>query len=96
VVEALLGAAYETGFNRSGLRDAFETALQAAIALHVDVSHIKGWDQFARIYGEIPARAAVAEAPVLVEEKLAHRFVHGHLLTEALVRCISTRSVDQR
>ncbi|ORY81751.1 hypothetical protein BCR35DRAFT_303884 [Leucosporidium creatinivorum] len=84
VVEALLGAAYETGFNRSGLRDGFETALQAAIALHVEVTHVKSWDDFAKIYGEIPARATVAETPVLIEEKLAHRFVHGHLLTEAL------------
>lgn len=85
VVEALIGAAYETGFNRSGLREGFETALQAAIALHVDVSHIKEWGDFAKICGEISGRATVAEMPVLIEEKLAHRFEHGHLLTEALV-----------
>ncbi|KAI5479849.1 endoribonuclease Dicer [Pseudohyphozyma bogoriensis] len=79
----LRGQAYETGFARGGITEGFALALQAAIALKVDLKGVSSWSDFAKLYGPIETRV-IAERPIAIEEKLNRQFTHAHLLTEAL------------
>lgn len=85
VCEAIMGAAYETGIAKSGLRGGFDLALEATLTLKVEMKGIRQWDDFARVYGSITNTVPVSEFPTQLEEKLHRRFIHGYLLTEALV-----------
>lgn len=82
-----MGAAYETGIAKDGIRGGFDLALEATLTLKVEMKGIRRWDDFARVYGSITNTIPVAEVPTQLEEKLHRRFIHGYLLTEALVSC---------
>ncbi|KAM0752756.1 hypothetical protein T439DRAFT_354244 [Meredithblackwellia eburnea MCA 4105] len=84
VVEALLGAAYQTGATAKGLQGGFENALQAAIALKVDLVGITTWSDFGKLFGPLESISAISDAPIIIEQKLNHKFKHAYLLTEAL------------
>ncbi|KAL8293622.1 hypothetical protein RQP46_000323 [Phenoliferia psychrophenolica] len=84
VCEALMGAAYETGAARGGLEAGFECALRAALALKVALTGVEKWSDMRDMFGPIEDTPTLAEGPLLIEQKLNHRFKHSHLLTEAL------------
>ncbi|GAA5984285.1 hypothetical protein JCM10908_006124 [Rhodotorula pacifica] len=82
-VEALVGAAVETGFDRSGLHEAFSLALMTIKSLGIEIGTVTDLEDFPRLYG-VPGevRAVVSEYRV-VENTLGYVFRHGALLREA-------------
>ncbi|GAA6001448.1 uncharacterized protein JCM10292_006259 [Rhodotorula paludigena] len=82
-VEALLGAAIETGFAHGGLNKAFDFALEAAKSLGLELGNITVWDDFARLYGP-PGIASFIEGDLVdVEKALGYSFKHAELVVEA-------------
>lgn len=82
-VEALLGAAIETGFAHGGLNKAFDFALEAAKSLGLELGNITIWDDFARLYGP-PGNASPIEGDLVeVEKALGYSFKHAELVIEA-------------
>lgn len=78
--------AYETGFAKDGLRGGFALALQAALALKVDLKGVSSWSDLVRLYGPIEPTPQISEWPIVIEQKLNRQFKNPSLLTEALVR----------
>lgn len=84
VVEALLGAAYETGMPK-GLRTAYEMSLTASLALGMPFDGVKDWSDFAKLYGPYRTFSGARLDVSVIEQKLGHRFGHPYLVQEALV-----------
>ncbi|KAK4049291.1 Dicer-like protein 1 [Microbotryomycetes sp. JL201] len=84
VVEALMGAAYETGMAKGGLSLAYDYSLQAAIAVGVPLDGIKVWDDFLKVHGPIKAPSGFQIDVSAIESKLGYKFRYPHLVQEAL------------
>ncbi|KAM0791169.1 hypothetical protein ACM66B_005653 [Microbotryomycetes sp. NB124-2] len=92
VVEALMGAAYETGMAKGGLSLAYDLSLQAAIAVGVPLEGVNVWDDFYEVHGPItpPARPQIDVSAI--EKKLGHKFRYPHLVQEALTHPSKTNA----
>ncbi|GAA5868109.1 hypothetical protein JCM3774_001024 [Rhodotorula dairenensis] len=82
-VEALVGAAVETGFGRSGLREAFSLALMTTKSLGIEIGTVTNLEDFSRLYGVPSEVHKVEDDKRFVERTLGYEFRHGELLREA-------------
>ncbi|BGP48542.1 Dicer-like protein 1 [Rhodotorula kratochvilovae] len=79
-VEALLGAAMETGYEQEdggGLNKGFDLALEVAKALGLELGNVVVWDDFARLYGSPGDETPLTGELVAVEDALGYKFKHA-------------------
>ncbi|GAA5903989.1 hypothetical protein JCM6882_003794 [Rhodosporidiobolus microsporus] len=93
-VEAVLGAAIETGYEQEGLNKAFDLALMVAKTVGLELDGVDAWDDFARRYGSPGPAQPVTPDFLPVEHALGHTFKHGGLVVEALTHPSKLDSVS--
>ncbi|GAA5839253.1 hypothetical protein JCM11251_006019 [Rhodosporidiobolus azoricus] len=93
-VEAVHGAAIETGYEQDGLNKASDLGLMVAKTIGLELDGIVVWDDFARRYGHPGAVQPVSPDFRPIEEALGHSFKHGTLVVEALTHPSKVDSVS--
>ncbi|BGP08421.1 Dicer-like protein 1 [Rhodotorula toruloides] len=82
-VEALVGAAVETGFEEGELHKAYDLALAAIKTIGIEIGSVTVWNDFARLYGPIGEEREVEGERTLIEKAIGWKFRHAFLATEA-------------